>query len=139
VVVAPRRLKARPKTVGFVRQTDESKGLCRRRRVAGAHRHSCSPDLSKYFYIASLTSYSLYLIDRFRREHTQQKSCCILFMLWLRSTTAPSSADVGDRFGRKNVIEEVDLGSSLGVYSHSPRSALADLFWTSILSMIVGW
>jgi FSR family fosmidomycin resistance protein-like MFS transporter len=89
---------------------------------------------SKYFYIASLTSYyTFYLISRF---HISVASSQIhLFILFGAIATGTLiGGPVGDKFGRKYVI----WVSILGVLPFTLVLPYANLFWTSILSVIIG-
>jgi FSR family fosmidomycin resistance protein-like MFS transporter len=89
---------------------------------------------SKYFYIASLTSYyTFYLIDRF---HVSVASAQIHLFVLFGAIAAGTliGGPVGDRFGRKYVI----WCSILGVLPFTLMLPYANLFWTSILSVIIG-
>ena len=75
---------------------------------------------SKFFYLASLTSYYIfYLMDHFHVSARWRRSAC-------SSSSAPSAAGtffggpIGDRFGRKTVI----WGSILGVAAVHAGAAL---------------
>ncbi|MEP7242443.1 MAG: MFS transporter [Gammaproteobacteria bacterium] len=89
---------------------------------------------SKYFYMASLTSYyTLYLIDRFQVSvgHSQ-----ILMFVFLASVAAGTIAGgpLGDRFGRKYII----WISILGVLPFTLLLPHANLFWTAVLTVPIG-
>jgi len=89
---------------------------------------------SKYFYIASLTSYyTFYLISRF---HVSVASSQIYLFILFGAIAAGTliGGPVGDRFGRKYVI----WVSILGVLPFTLMLPYANLFWTSILSVIIG-
>lgn len=89
---------------------------------------------SKYFYLASLTSYyTFYLMDKF--GVSVQSSQIYLFVL-LGAVAAGTliGGPVGDRIGRKKVI----WGSILGVLPFTLILPHVSLFWTAILSVIIG-
>jgi len=89
---------------------------------------------SKYFYLTSITSYfTFYLIDQFHL--TVQQSQFHLF-LFLGSVAAGTfiGGPLGDRFGRKIII----WISILGIAPFTLLLPHANLFWTSILSIIIG-
>jgi MFS transporter, FSR family, fosmidomycin resistance protein len=89
---------------------------------------------SKYFYIASLTSYyTFYLISRF---HISVASSQIHLFLLFGAIAAGTliGGPVGDKFGRKIVI----WISILGVLPFTLLLPYANLLWTSILSVIIG-
>lgn len=89
---------------------------------------------SKYFYLASLTSYyTFYLISKF---HVSVRTAQLLLFLFLGSTAVGTvvGGPVGDRLGRKPVI----WCSILGVLPFTLLLPYANLFWTAILSVIIG-
>ncbi|MEO8258221.1 MAG: MFS transporter [Acidobacteriota bacterium] len=89
---------------------------------------------SKYFYLASLTSYyTFYLISRF---HVSIRTAQIDLFVFLGAVAAGTilGGPIGDRFGRKKVI----WGSIFGVFPFTLWLPYADLFWTSILSVLIG-
>ncbi|MEO9004917.1 MAG: MFS transporter [Ginsengibacter sp.] len=89
---------------------------------------------SKYFYLASLTSYfTFYLINKF---HVGIQTSQIYLFIFLFSVAAGTliGGPLGDRFGRKYVIWFSILGAS-------PFALLlpyANLFWTTILIIPIG-
>ncbi|HEY0161922.1 MAG TPA: MFS transporter, partial [Edaphobacter sp.] len=90
---------------------------------------------SKYFYLASLTSYyTFYLIQRF---HVSVQSSQILLFLFLGAVAAGTliGGSAGDRYGRKLVI----WISILGVLPFTLLLPYANLFWTAVLSVIIGF
>jgi FSR family fosmidomycin resistance protein-like MFS transporter len=90
---------------------------------------------SKYFYIASLTSYyTFYLIDTF---HVSVRSAELHLFAFLVAVAAGTfvGGPLGDRIGRKYVI----WGSILGVLPFTLILPHADLFWTGILSVVIGF
>lgn len=89
---------------------------------------------SKYFYLASLSSYlTFYLITKF---HVSVASAQLHLFLFLAAVAAGTilGGPIGDRIGRKPVI----WGSILGVLPFSLLLPHANLFWTGVLTMIVG-
>jgi MFS transporter, FSR family, fosmidomycin resistance protein len=89
---------------------------------------------SKYFYLASLTSYyTLYLIDRF---HVSVQSAQLHLFVFLGAVATGTfvGGPVGDRIGRKRVI----WGSILGVLPFTLLLPHADLTWTGILTVPIG-
>jgi FSR family fosmidomycin resistance protein-like MFS transporter len=89
---------------------------------------------SKYFYLASITSYyTFYLIAKF---HLPVRSAQIYLFLFLGAVAAGTviGGPVGDRIGRKYVI----WVSILGVLPFTLLLPYANLFWTAILSVVIG-
>jgi len=89
---------------------------------------------SKYFYLASLTSYyTFYLMSKF---HVSVRSSQIYLFIFLGAVAAGTIAGgpIGDRIGRKYVI----WCSILGVLPFTLALPYANLFWTSILTVIIG-
>ncbi len=90
---------------------------------------------SKYFYLASLTSYyTFYLIHKF---HIGVQSSQIYLFLFLGAVAAGTvvGGPIGDRIGRKYVI----WCSILGVLPFTLALPYANLLWTAILSIIIGF
>ncbi|TDQ07073.1 MFS transporter [Pedobacter metabolipauper] len=89
---------------------------------------------SKYFYMASLTSYfTFYVIDKF---HVSVQGSQIYLFVFLVSVAAGTliGGPVGDRFGRKYVI----WFSILGTAPFALLLPYANLFWTGILVVPIG-
>lgn len=89
---------------------------------------------SKYFYMASLTSYfTFYMIQKF--DVSVQTSQIYLFV-FLFSVAAGTlvGGPIGDKIGRKYVI----WGSILGTAPFSLLLPHANLFWTGVLIVPIG-
>ncbi|ASZ10721.1 MFS transporter [Chitinophaga pendula] len=89
---------------------------------------------SKYFYMASMTSYyTFYLIDKF---HVPVRSSQMYLFIFLASIAAGTflGGPLGDRIGRKYVI----WISILGVAPFTLLLPYANLFWTAVLSVFIG-
>jgi FSR family fosmidomycin resistance protein-like MFS transporter len=89
---------------------------------------------SKFFYLASITSYyTFYLIQTF---HVSLVNAQVHLFLFLGAVAAGTMAGgpLGDRFGRKYVI----WLSILGILPFTMALPYANLFWTSVLSLIIG-
>ncbi len=89
---------------------------------------------SKYFYVAGLSSfYTFYLIERF--GVSVQNSQLLLFVFLFASAVGTIlGGSVGDRIGRKPVI----WVSILGVAPFALLLPHANLFWTVMLTIIIG-
>jgi MFS transporter, FSR family, fosmidomycin resistance protein len=121
-------LRTRP-----ARDSDHLTGLTRG-RVASAIAILIALVFSKYFYLASFTSYyTFYLMTRF---HVGVRSSQIYLFAFLGAVAAGTliGGPIGDRIGRKTVI----WCSILGVLPLTLLLPYANLFWTGILSIIVG-
>jgi len=89
---------------------------------------------SKYFYLSSLvTYYTFYLIAKFGLGVQQAQVMLFVFLAAVAAGTI-IGGPVGDRVGRKYVI----WVSILGVLPFSLLLPLANLFWTGVLSVIIG-
>ncbi len=89
---------------------------------------------SKYFYLASLSSYyTFFLIHKF---HVSIRAAQLYLFLFLAAVAAGTiiGGPVGDRIGRKYVI----WGSILGVAPFTLALPYASLLWTAVLSVIIG-
>lgn len=89
---------------------------------------------SKYIYMASLqTYYTFFLIEKF---HLPVGTAQMYLFLFLASVAAGTFAGgpIGDRIGRKRVI----WFSILGAAPFTIALPYADLFWTGVLSVIIG-
>ena len=89
---------------------------------------------SKFFYLASIMSYyTFYLINRF---HLTVQNAQLHLFLFLGAVAAGTfiGGPVGDKLGRKYVI----WCSILGVLPFTLVLPYSNLFWTSILSVVIG-
>jgi FSR family fosmidomycin resistance protein-like MFS transporter len=89
---------------------------------------------SKYIYLASLSSYFMFfLIDRF---HISVGSAQLHLFAFLAAVGAGTfiGGPIGDRIGRKYVI----WASILGVLPFTLALPYVNLFWTGVLSVIIG-
>ena len=89
---------------------------------------------SKFFYMASMSSYfTFYLIEKF---HLSVQSAQFYLVLFLTACAIGTliGGPLGDRFGRKYVI----WFSVLGAAPFTLLLPFVDLFWTGILSVIIG-
>jgi FSR family fosmidomycin resistance protein-like MFS transporter len=90
---------------------------------------------SKYFYLASFsTYYTFYLMNKF---NVSVRSSQIHLFIFLGAVAAGTliGGPVGDKLGRKLVI----WCSILGVLPFSLILPYANLFWTGVLSVIIGF
>jgi len=89
---------------------------------------------SKFFYLTSMTNYyTFYLIGRF---HVSVQTAQMYLFLFLAAVAAGTiiGGPFGDRFGRKYVI----WISILGVAPFTLILPYANLFWTAVLTLIIG-
>ncbi len=89
---------------------------------------------SKYFYLASLTNYyTFYLISRF---HLSVGSAQLHLFSFLAAVAAGTviGGPIGDRIGRKIVI----WCSILGILPFTLALPYLNLFWTGILTFVIG-
>lgn len=127
------------------------KGMSLKKAASGIHRvaaHSPLPPMkvaasitvlatlifSKYFYLTSLTTYyTFYLISKF---HVSVRNAQIHLFVFLFAVAAGAliGGPVGDRVGRKCVI----WFSILGVFPFTSVLPYASLFWTGVLTVIIG-
>ncbi|MCI8211550.1 Fosmidomycin resistance protein [Pseudomonas sp. S25] len=90
---------------------------------------------SKFFYMSSITSYfTFYLIEKFDLSVANSQLYLFLFLGAVAAGTF-FGGPIGDRIGRKAVI----WFSILGAAPFTLALPYADLFWTSILSVIIGF
>ncbi|HET8829705.1 MAG TPA: MFS transporter [Pelobium sp.] len=89
---------------------------------------------SKYFYMASMTSYfTFFVIDKFNVSVQQSQFYLFMFLAAVASGTL-IGGPLGDRFGRKYII----WISILGVAPFTLMLPYANLFWTGALAVIIG-
>jgi MFS transporter, FSR family, fosmidomycin resistance protein len=89
---------------------------------------------SKFFYTASMSSYfTFYLIHKFHLSIQDSQFHLFIFLASVATGTL-IGGPLGDRFGRKYII----WFSILGVAPFTLMLPYADLFWTTILSIIIG-
>jgi FSR family fosmidomycin resistance protein-like MFS transporter len=125
---APRRHSLRPRAGSAKPQRLPGKTIVRTLLVLAAL------IFSKFVYTVSLSSYyTFYLIDTF---HVSVEGAQILLFVFLGAVAAGTVAGgpVGDRFGRKAVI----WFSILGVLPFTLLLPYANLYWTVVLSVIIG-
>lgn len=89
---------------------------------------------SKFFYIASLNSYyTLYLIQKFNVS-TETADLQLFLFLGAMAIGTLAGGPIGDRFGRKLVI----WVSILGIFPFTFALPFANLFWTPVLTILIG-
>jgi len=89
---------------------------------------------SKYIYMASLqTYYTFFLIEKFRLPVGTAQMYLFLFLASVALGTF-AGGPIGDKIGRKRVI----WFSILGAAPFTIALPYADLFWTGVLSVIIG-
>jgi FSR family fosmidomycin resistance protein-like MFS transporter len=89
---------------------------------------------SKYFYLASLSSYyTFYLISKFGLSVQSAQLHLFVFLGAVAAGTI-LGGPIGDRIGPKYVI----WGSILGVFPFTFALPHANLFWTGVLSVAIG-
>lgn len=89
---------------------------------------------SKYFYLASISSYyTFFLINKF---HVPVRASQLYLAVFLGAAAVGTVAGgpIRDRFGRKLVI----WWSILGVLPFSLLAPYVNLFWTVVLTIIIG-
>ena len=89
---------------------------------------------SKYFYLASISSYyTFYLMEKFKLG-AQDAQLHLFFFLGAVAAGTLAGGPIGDRIGRKYVI----WGSILGVLPFTLLLPHANLMWTTVLTVIIG-
>lgn len=89
---------------------------------------------SKYFYLTSITSYfTFYLIQKFNISVQESQFHLFLFLASVAAGTF-LGGPLGDRFGRKIII----WISILGIAPFTLMLPHMNLFWTSVLSVLIG-
>jgi FSR family fosmidomycin resistance protein-like MFS transporter len=105
-----------------------------RRRVVFAVSILLTLIFSKYFYLVSISNYyTFYLISKF---HLPVRSSQLYLAIFLGAVAVGTFAGgpIGDRIGRKLVI----WCSILGVLPFSLLLPYVNLFWTVVLTIIIG-
>jgi FSR family fosmidomycin resistance protein-like MFS transporter len=129
-------LSAAPPLAGHVVASVEAEPHAHlpRRKVAWSLAILVALMFSKYFYLASLGSYyTFYLMDKF---HVSMRSAELHLFAFFGAVAAGTffGGPVGDRMGRKVVI----WYSILGVLPFTLLLPYANLFWTGVLSVVIG-
>ena len=89
---------------------------------------------SKFFYLSSITGYyTFFLIDKFHLSVQGSQFHLFIFLAAVAAGTL-AGGPLGDRFGRKYII----WISILGAAPFTMMLPYANLFWTSVLSVIIG-
>jgi len=89
---------------------------------------------SKFFYMASISSYfTFYLIEKFGLSVQEAQFHLVLFLASCAVGTL-IGGPIGDKFGRKYVI----WFSVLGAAPFTLLLPFMDLFWTGVLSVVIG-
>ncbi|OEZ55838.1 MFS transporter [Duganella sp. HH105] len=90
---------------------------------------------SKYIYMSSLSSYyTFYLIDKFGLSVSSAQMYLFLFLAAVAAGTF-MGGPIGDRIGRKRVI----WISILGAAPFTLMLPYVGLFWTAVLSVVIGF
>ena len=90
---------------------------------------------SKYFYMSSFTSYfTFFLIKKFDLSVASSQLYLFLFLGAVAAGTF-FGGPIGDRIGRKKVI----WFSILGAAPFTLALPYVDLFWTAVLSVVIGF
>jgi MFS transporter, FSR family, fosmidomycin resistance protein len=89
---------------------------------------------SKYIYLVSLSSYyTFYLINKFHVSVAASQLYLFLFLFAVAAGTF-MGGPLGDHFGRKYII----WGSILGVAPFTLLLPHVNLFWTAVLTVVIG-
>jgi FSR family fosmidomycin resistance protein-like MFS transporter len=128
-----RERRAHPSFAAAHRTTARTSTLSRG-RIVGSLAVLAALIFSKYFYLASLSSYyTFYLITRFGLSIRAAQVHLFIFLASVAVGTLVGGP-VGDRIGRKRVI----WGSILGVLPFTMALPYVSLFWTTALTMVIG-
>jgi FSR family fosmidomycin resistance protein-like MFS transporter len=117
------------------RRRPEGAGLLPTRLVIGALGVLLILVFSKYFYLASLSSYyTFYLMQKF---HVAPQTAQMYLFAFLGASAAGTllGGHIGDRVGRKTVI----WVSILGVAPFTLALPFANLPWTCALTIVIGF
>ncbi len=126
--------KARSSAHQKSRASQEQHSRLPSRKIALAMTVLIALVFSKYFYLSSLVSYyTFYLISKF---HISVRSAQVHLFIFLGAVAIGTivGGPIGDRFGRKYVI----WCSILGVLPFTLLLPYSSLFWTSVLTVIIG-
>ncbi len=105
-----------------------------RRRIAWSMAILIALIFSKYFYLASFSSfYTFYLMSRFGVTIQDAQFNLFIFLAAVAAGTI-LGGPLGDRFGRKWVI----WASIVGALPFTMTLPYASLFWTRVLSVVIG-
>lgn len=105
-----------------------------RKKVLGALAILLILIFSKYFYLASISSYyTFYLIDKFGVSVQNAQIHLFIFLFAVAAGTM-IGGPIGDKIGRKYVI----WGSILGVAPFTLILPYASLYWTGVLTVFIG-
>lgn len=105
-----------------------------RARIAGAMVVLITLMFSKFIYMSSFQSYyTFFLMDRFGLSIAEAQVRLFVFLGAVAVGTI-AGGPIGDRIGRKYVI----WGSILGVLPFTLALPHANLFWTGVLSVLIG-
>lgn len=122
------------KTKSKIQSLDEVKHTLSKGRVVGSIVILLILIFSKYFYMASMTSYfTFYLIDKFHISVQQSQLYLFAFLAAVAAGTM-IGGPLGDRFGRKYII----WISILGVAPFTLLLPYTGLFLTGVLAVIIG-
>jgi len=114
---------------------DEASLTLPRKKIALAIAVLMALIFSKYFYLASFSSYyTFYLISKFGLSVQSSQLYLFVFFGAVAAGTL-IGGPVGDRVGRKLVI----WVSILGVFPFTLLLPYVNLFWTALLSVIIGF
>jgi len=122
------------KVSGKVKVMEENRPVLSKRRVVTSIIILLVLIFSKYFYMASMTSYfTFYLIDKF---HVSVQESQLYLFAFLAAVAAGTmiGGPLGDRFGRKYII----WISILGVAPFTLLLPYTGLFLTGVLAVVIG-
>jgi FSR family fosmidomycin resistance protein-like MFS transporter len=104
------------------------------RRIGWAMTVLMALTFSKFFYLASITNYyTFFLISKFGVS-VENAQIHLFVFLAAAATGGLVGGPLGDRIGRKYII----WGSILGVLPFTLALPYASLFWTGVLSVVIG-
>jgi FSR family fosmidomycin resistance protein-like MFS transporter len=130
----PKQLTPNPARVASMESASQHEVLAPK-KVAFALAVLVALMFSKFFYLASLMNYyTFYLMGKF---HLTLQNAQLHLFLFLAAVAAGTfiGGPVGDKIGRKYVI----WCSILGILPFTLVLPYSNLFWTSILSVVIGF